>query len=186
MTNKQKRYLKVKRINSLVAAFIYIPTTLPLFLLILLINTIAMKGHPFFVQERYGEHREIFKIYKFQSFSKDGHISLWGRFIRFTSLDELPQLYNIIKGDMNIIGPRPLSILEEDIDILRKEMIPSPYEVKPGLTGYAQIKFRPSLKAEEKANNDHFYISNFSLSLDIKILLITIFKVVPITIHSHK
>lgn len=110
----------------------------------------------------------------------------WDRFIRFTSIDELPQLINIIKGDMVFIGPRPLSIEEDDAHLLKLNAEPSPYNVKPGLTGYAQIHFIPSSSIIKKVDNDIFYVNNFSISLDIKIIFITIFKFLPISIHHKK
>ena len=185
LSKKQKRYLKVKRINSFIGALIWIPILTPLFILILLINLCFTKGHPFFKQVRMGESEKEFSIIKFQTI-KDNSTNIWGRFLRFTSLDELPQLFNILIGQMNFIGPRPLSILESDINDLRKVASPSPFLVKPGLSGYAQIKFVPTLTSEEKVNNDIYYVNNLSLCLDLKILFLTIFKLLPITIHRKK
>ena len=181
-----RSYNKIKRINSLLGACLWLIILFPLLFIIFIINLCVTKGHPFFVQKRYGYQEKIFNIYKFQSMDQNGNSSLWGRFIRFTSIDELPQLINIIKGDMVFIGPRPLSIEEEDANILRKEKDPSPYEVRPGLSGYAQMYFNPYASIEEKVDNDVYYVSNFSLSLDLKILFITIFKFLPISIHKRK
>ena len=185
LSNKQKNYLKIKRINSFIGALIWIPILSPLFLLVLLINLIFTHGHPFFKQIRMGENEKEFTIYKFQTI-KDNSTNIWGRFLRFTSLDELPQLINILIGQMNFIGPRPLSILETDINDLRKASDPSPFLVKPGLSGYAQTRYTPFLTSEEKVNNDIYYVNNLSLSLDLKILFLTIFKLLPITIHRKK
>ena len=185
MNNKQKRYMKVKRVNSILCSLVWIPLSFPFFVLVFLINLVYTKGHPFFKQERVGYQGEIFTIYKFQTMKEDDeHISLWGRFLRFTSLDELPQFINILLGKMTFIGPRPLSIKDKDMNELRKNSNPSPFSVRPGLTGYGQINFHKAYSNEEKVNNDIYYVEHFSLLLDLKILLITIFKLVPITIHN--
>ncbi|MCR4880279.1 MAG: sugar transferase [Bacilli bacterium] len=181
-SKSQKFYLIIKRINAILFSLLFIVVLSPIFIISLIVTLFDSKGHPFFVQERYGYKRQIFKIYKFTSM-KDNKTSAWGRFIRFTSIDELPQLVNILKGDMTLIGPRPLSILESDIDELRKSDVYSAYNVKPGLTGYAQINYKKSNSIEVKAHYDSYYIEHFSMWLDIKILFLTVVKIVPINIH---
>lgn len=156
---------------------------LPLLLILFIITLFDSHGHPFFVQERYGYKHKIFKIYKFRSLREEKSSS-WGRFMRYTSIDELPQLFNILKGDMVFIGPRPLSIKENDIDIARSSEEHSPYDVYPGLTGYAQIRFKYNDPISVKAKNDSYYVEHFSLFLDIKILILTIVKFIPIRIHK--
>lgn len=183
---KHKTYLLVKRVNSFVSALILFIILIPFLFIIFIINLISSKGHPFFIQKRYGYQGKIFNIYKFKSMNEEGQMNKWDRFIRFTSIDELPQLINIIKGDMVFIGPRPLSIEENDVHLLKLNAEPSPYNVKPGLTGYAQIHFIPSSSIIKKVDNDIFYVNNLSISLDIKILFITIFKFLPISIHHKK
>ena len=186
LNNKQRRYNSIKRWNSFVGALIYLIILSPFLFIIFIINLCVTKGHPFFIQKRYGYEGKIFNIYKFQSINKDGSTSLWGRFIRFTSIDELPQLINIIKGDMVFIGPRPLSIEEEDVDKLKRESSPSPYIVRPGLSGYAQVHFDPHASINIKVENDIYYVKNLSIKNDFILLLITIFKFLPISIHHKK
>lgn len=181
---RQCFYLVIKRINAILFSILFLILLLPILLIIFIITLIDTKGHPIFIQERYGYQRRIFKIYKFRSI-RDDHITRWGKFMRYTSLDELLQLINILKGDMSIVGPRPLWIEEKDIDELRKNDKYSPYNVKPGLTGYAQINYVKSSSLEEKATYDSYYVEHFSFWLDIKIVLVTIFKLVPINIHKN-
>lgn len=183
--NKIKRYNTFKRVNSFVGALFWLIVLSIFLIIIFLINIIDTKGHPFFKQERYGYQHKTFNIYKFRSMNKEGKSSLWGRFIRFTSIDELPQLINILKGDMVFIGPRPLSIKEGEINEVKEKSNPSPYIVRPGLSGYAQMHFDPKGSIEEKVNYDIYYVSNFSLSLDLKILFVTIFRFLPISIHHR-
>lgn len=178
----QKAYKVIKRINAMFFSLLFIVLFSPLLLLLLLITLVDSHGHPIFKQERYGYLRSTFRIYKFTSM-KDEKVTGWGRFMRFTSLDELPQLFNILKGDMTFIGPRPLSVKEADIDELRKNDPYSPYFVKPGLTGYAQVHYKKSSSLETKAQYDSYYVEHFSLFLDLKILLLTVIKLIPINIH---
>ncbi len=181
-SKSQKFYLVIKRINAILFSLIFIVVLSPVLILTFLITLIDSHGHPLFIQERYGYKRQIFKIIKFTSI-KDNNSSAWGKFIRFTSIDELPQLFNILKGDMTLIGPRPLSILEEDIDEIRKNDKYSAYKVKPGLTGYAQINYKKSNSIDIKAQYDSYYVEHFSLWLDLKILFLTVIKIIPINIH---
>ena len=181
-TKREKIYSVIKRINAIFFSLLFIVLFSPLLILLLLVTLVDSHGHPIFKQERYGYLRSTFKIYKFTSM-KDDKVTGWGRFMRFTSLDELPQLFNILKGDMTFIGPRPLSVKEVDIDELRKNDPYSPYSVKPGLTGYAQIHFKMSTSLETKAQYDSYYVEHFSFLLDLKILFITLIKLIPISIH---
>ena len=178
----QNIYFVIKRINAIIFSLLFFILLIPVLFILFIVTLIDSKGHPIFSQERYGYKRKIFRIYKFTSM-KEGKVTGWGKFIRFTSLDELPQLINILKGDMTLIGPRPLSILEKDIDELRKNDKYSPYKVKPGLTGYAQINFTKSSSLETKAQFDSYYVEHFSFFLDLKILFLTIIKIIPISIH---
>ena len=139
----------------------------------------------FFVQERPGKDEKIFKLYKFKSMTDkrdaDGNLlpdaerlTKVGKFIRKTSLDELPQLWNVLKGDMSFIGPRPLLIqylpLYNDVQKRR-------HEVRPGITGWAQVNGRNAISWEEKFEHDVWYVDHISLPLDVKIVLKTIEKV---------
>ena len=144
-----------------------------------------MKGNPFFVQERPGKDEKIFKLIKFRSMteekdksgnylSDEKRISPYGEFIRKTSLDELPELINILKGDMAIVGPRPLLIKYLPY-YTEKERIR--HSVRPGLTGLAQINGRNNLDWDPRLALDVEYVENISLLNDIKIILKTIKKV---------
>ena len=185
LNKKQRHYLKIKRMLSIIQVIIFSPFYLPLFIIVLLINMFVTKFHPFFTQERYGRNRKIFKVYKFRTINeKTNHSNAFARFLRFTSLDEIPQFLNILKGDMDLIGPRPLSIKEEDMDILRNVHPYNVYLVRPGLSGYAQINYVNESSLEKKASYDKYYIEHFSFKLDCKIFFLTIFKILPITIHK--
>ena len=144
-----------------------------------------MKGNPFFAQERPGKDEKIFKLIKFRTMTnakdKDGNLlsdadrlTRYGKFLRNTSLDELPELFNILKGDMSVIGPRPLLVqyLPRYNEYQHRR-----HEVKPGLSGWAQVNGRNAISWEEKFEFDVEYVDNYSLSMDIKILFMTILNV---------
>ncbi len=144
-----------------------------------------MKGNPFFTQERPGKNEKIFKLIKFRTMTnakdKDGNLlsdadrlTKYGKFLRNTSLDELPELFNILKGDMSVIGPRPLLVqyLPRYNEYQHRR-----HEVKPGLSGWAQVNGRNAISWEEKFEFDVEYVDNYSLSMDIKILFMTILNV---------
>ena len=146
----------------------------------------ANDGKPFFFQLRPGKNGKIFKIIKFKTMTdkKDENGNLLpdadrltkiGSFVRKTSLDEIPQLLNVIKGDMSLVGPRPLlpKYLELYNDFQRRRN-----EVKPGITGWAQVNGRNSISWEKKFEYDVWYVDNVSFLLDIKILIMTVLKVV--------
>lgn len=174
-----------KRICDLVLGLVALIVLSPLFLLLIISGTIAMKGNPFFVQERPGKNEKIFKLIKFRTMTnakdKEGKLlpddkrnSQYGNFLRKTSLDELGELINIIKGDMSIIGPRPLLVryLPYYTDLERHR-----HDVRPGLTGWAQVNGRNFISWEETFELDNFYVDNLSLKLDIKTFCLTIKKV---------
>lgn len=165
------------------AGFIVI---LPLFVLITIFLAIVNNGKPFFTQQRPGKNEKIFKIIKFKTMNdkKDElgnllppaeRITPIGNLIRKTSLDEIPQLLNVIKGDMSLIGPRPLRIEYLPLYSLEQR---HRHDVRPGITGWAQIKGRNSLSWEEKFDLDIYYINHLGLTLDVKILFMTINKVI--------
>jgi lipopolysaccharide/colanic/teichoic acid biosynthesis glycosyltransferase len=144
-----------------------------------------MKGNPFFVQPRPGKDERIFKLIKFRTMTceKDEHGNLlpdemrltrYGKFLRSTSLDELPELINIIKGDMSIVGPRPQLVRDM---VFMTEQQRMRHTVRPGLTGLAQVNGRNNISWEEKFENDLQYIENISLIGDIKLILKTVIKV---------
>lgn len=134
------------------------------------------QGRPiFFTQQRPGLHGKVFKIWKFRTMapcpgSGPGEPTTWGKFLRKSSLDELPQLWNILKGEMSLVGPRPL--LVEYLPLYSPKQARR-HEVLPGMTGWAQIKGRDSIPWERKLEYDVWYVENQSLLLDIKILILT-------------
>jgi lipopolysaccharide/colanic/teichoic acid biosynthesis glycosyltransferase len=146
---------------------------------------IANKGKPFFYQIRPGKHAKLFKIVKFKTMTdtkdKNGNLLLdavrltkIGNFVRKTSLDEIPQLLNVIKGDMSLIGPRPL--LPEYL-LLYDETQKKRHDVKPGITGWAQVNGRNAISWQQKFVYDVWYVENVSFLLDVKIFLKTFTKV---------
>lgn len=184
LTNFQKFQILIKYFFDRIFAFIFIVLLLPVFFIISLL-IILEDGFPvFFIQERVGLNGKIFKMYKFRSFrknvdlsnvytySKDPRISRIGSIIRRYSLDELPQLINILKGEMSFIGPRPnLPFQYKELNDIQKQR----YLVKPGITGLAQINGRNKIKWEERINYDLIYIKNYNLLLDMWILYKAIF-----------
>lgn len=157
----------------------------PLFLVFTAAGIFAMKGNPFFTQERPGKDEKIFKLIKFRTMTcerdengellpDDRRLTKYGRFLRSTSIDELPELINILKGDMSIIGPRPLLVSYLP---LYNERQKRRHEVRPGLSGLAQINGRNSISWEEKFEDDIRYIDNITFIGDIKIIFATIYKV---------
>lgn len=178
-----KKY--IKRLIDFVGGTLGFLLLLPVFLIVTILLAIANQGKPFFFQSRPGHHRKIFKIIKFKTMNdlKDSkgnllpdekRLTVIGSFVRKTSLDEIPQLLNVIKGDMSLIGPRPLLV----------EYLPfydniqqSRHEVKPGITGWAQVNGRNAISWDEKFKYDLWYVDNLSFTLDLKILILTVVKV---------
>lgn len=145
----------------------------------------ANKGKPFFFQKRPGKNGTLFNIIKFKTMNdeKDAHgallpdekrLTALGNFVRKTSLDEIPQLLNVIKGDMSLIGPRPL--LPEYLP-LYNEIQKRRHEVRPGITGWAQVNGRNAISWEQKFEYDVWYVDHFAFFLDLKIVFLTIQKV---------
>ena len=178
----------MKRIFDFTASLLLIIILIPLFLIVSLAIVIDSGAPVLFKQYRVGMGNKLFYIYKFRTMKTDTRnaatselceagscITRCGRFLRKTSLDELPQLYNVLKGDMSFVGPRPLIPEEKEIRVLRKEY--NVYSVRPGITGLAQINGRDKLTLEEKALFDKEYVDKQSLWLDIKILFKTVFVV---------
>lgn len=157
----------------------------PLLIVFIIVGAIVMRGNPFFTQERPGKDEKIFKLIKFRSMSnlkdKNGNllpdeqrITSYGEFIRKTSIDELPELFNILKGDMAIVGPRPLLVKYLPYYTERERIR---HTVRPGLTGLAQIRGRNNLDWDPRLASDVEYVENLSLINDIKIILATVVKV---------
>lgn len=175
----------IKRPMDFVLSLCALVVLSPVLLILTMVGAIVMKGNPFFTQERPGKDEKIFKLVKFRSMTlekdKEGNLlpdekrlTKYGRILRSTSLDELPELWNILKGDMSIVGPRPL--LVEYLDRYN-EFQARRHEVRPGLTGYAQINGRNTVTWEERFEMDVDYVDNITFVRDIKIILGTVLKV---------
>ena len=178
-------YKYIKRILDIISSFLAIIILSPLLGMLTVIGAFEMKGNPFFTQERPGKDEKIFKLVKFRTMTnakdKDGNLlsdadrlTKYGKFLRNTSLDELPELFNILKGDMSVIGPRPL--LVKYLPRYNQHQHRR-HEVKPGLSGWAQVNGRNAISWEEKFELDVEYVDNYSLSMDVKILFMTILNV---------
>ncbi|WP_344978926.1 sugar transferase [Compostibacter hankyongensis] len=174
-----------KRILDCIISTLLFIFFFPLFLLIAVILFFSLKGSPFFTQFRPGIEGKIFKLIKFKTMNdrKDAQGELLpdidrltpiGKFIRKTSLDEIPQLLNVIKGDMSIVGPRPLLV---EYLPLYNNFQKRRHEVRPGITGLAQINGRNAITWKEKFEYDVWYVDHISLALDAKILIATFSKV---------
>lgn len=157
----------------------------PVFLILIIVGAVKMKGNPFFTQMRPGKDEKIFKLIKFRSMTcetdengnplpDDLRLTKYGKALRETSLDELPELFNILKGDMALIGPRPL--LVRDMVFMSDEQRMR-HSVRPGLSGLAQVNGRNAIFWENKLNFDLEYIKNITFIGDIKIIFQTVFKV---------
>ncbi|MGB0868603.1 MAG: sugar transferase [Flavobacteriales bacterium] len=186
--------LFIKRFIDVFVTLAILLFLLPVIIIVYIILYFANEGSPMFKQARPGENCKLFYIYKFKTMNdKKGsdnillpdeqRITKIGKFVRKTSLDELPQLFNVLKGEMSLIGPRPL--LPEYLEIYSKEEIRR-HDVKPGITGYAQINGRNAISWKEKFKFDLFYINNISLKLDIYILFQTVLKVIKRSDISSK
>lgn len=161
----------------------------PLFILITIILFISNNGKPFFTQIRPGRNQRLFTLMKFKTMNdrkdpagnllSDGErLTAMGKFVRRTSLDEIPQLLNVIKGDMSLVGPRPLMV--EYLPYYNSKQ-KRRHEVKPGITGWAQINGRNSISWEDKFDLDVYYVDNISFILDMKILILTAKKIFDTT-----
>ena len=174
-----------KRVFDFVLSLCALIVLSPVFLVLIITGAIVMRGNPFFTQERPGKNEKIFKLIKFRSMSnkkdKEGNllpdeerITSYGEFIRKTSVDELPELINILKGDMAIVGPRPLLVKYLPYYTERERLR---HSVRPGLTGLAQIRGRNNLDWDPRLASDVEYVENLSLINDIKIIIETVGKV---------
>lgn len=175
-----------KRLIDLIFTLLALPLLTPLFALTMLLVIIKLGSPVIFKQVRPGQYNEPFTLYKFRTMTdwhdKSGNLlpdgdrlTRIGRVMRRISLDELPEILNVLKGEMSLVGPRPL--LMQYLDRYTPEQIRR-HEVKPGITGWAQINGRNAISWEEKFKYDVRYVENWSLWFDINIILITIFKVI--------
>ena len=193
MTKGQKVYLFFKRIIDIFGSILGIIFCLALlWWWVLIINIFATKGHPVFVQQRLGKKKKVFGLIKFRSMKMSAKEiapsdmtpevqasmdTKFGKFLRKTSIDETLQLLNIFVGQMSFIGPRPgAAHNEEELVRLRESYTPNAFDVKPGLSGYAQVMMNREHAPEEKAKYDHEYVAKLSFGLDAKIFFKTILK----------
>ena len=180
-----------KRLIDFSLSLIALITLSPLLVLLIILGAVFMRGNPFFTQERPGKNEKIFKLIKFRTMDnrkdKKGNLlpdevrlNKYGRFLRASSLDELPELANILKGDMSVVGPRPCVTYElGDFETLNKKY-KKRFQVKAGLTGLAQVKGRNDISWDEKVTYDNQYVDGFKkygILLDIKILFDSVIKV---------
>lgn len=178
----------MKRLFDFTVSLVLILLLLPVFLIIGFVIAIDAGNPVIYKQYRVGKDNKLFYIYKFRTMKNntrlaatkdlteaDSVITKSGRILRKTSLDELPQLFNVLKGDMSFVGPRPLIPEEKEIRVLRKDL--GVYSVRPGITGWAQVNGRDKLTNEEKALFDKEYIDKQSIAFDIKIMFKTVMVV---------
>ncbi|MEA2105561.1 MAG: sugar transferase [Bacteroidota bacterium] len=174
--------LFVKRILDFFLAFLAFSLLSPVFLFFLLLLAYVNKGKPLFFQERPGKNEKIFRVIKFKTMTDDKdvegnllpdkeRITKVGRFIRKNSIDEIPQLINVIRGDMSIVGPRPLS--KKYLKLYNKEQHKR-HNVLPGITGWAQVNGRNSLPWKKRFEYDLWYVEHISFKTDLKIIILTI------------
>ena len=183
-------YIHVKRILDIIFLVIFFPFWLLLLLLLSIAVKLSSPGPVFFTQKRVGKNCTFFTIYKFRSMYSDtpkdvpthllknpeAYITPLGKFLRKSSLDELPQIINILKGEITLVGPRPALWNQDDLVAQREKYDAN--SITPGITGLAQVKGRDELPIDVKARYDGEYRANMSLWLDIKILFLTILAVI--------
>ena len=171
-----------KRFLDIILSLMALVILSPLFLALIILGRILMKGNPFFTQERPGKNEKIFKLIKFRSMTeekdKDGNylpdevrLTSYGKFLRKTSIDELPEFINILKGDMSFVGPRPL--LVKYLPLYNDEQRHR-HDVRPGLTGLAQVHGRTNCSWKERFRLDVEYVNNITFLNDVKIILDTV------------
>lgn len=171
-----------KRILDFILSLCALAVLSPVLLVLIILGTVNMKGNPFFTQLRPGKDEKIFRLIKFRTMTNqkdkegkllpdDVRLTKYGKFLRSTSLDELPELLNILVGDMSIVGPRPL--LVKYLPRYNEEQ-KHRHDVRPGLTGYAQANGRNAVTWEDKFKMDVWYTRNISFELDVKIILDTV------------
>ncbi len=174
-----------KRFYDIILSALGLIILSPVYIVLIIAGAVKMKGNPFFVQQRAGRNACVFNLLKFRSMNNkkdaDGNLlsdeerlTKYGRFLRATSLDELPQLINILKGDMSVVGPRPLLVkYVPRYSAFQKQRL----NVKPGLTGYAQVNGRNAISWEQKFEYDVYYVNHCSLFTDIFVLVKTVLYV---------
>ena len=183
-------YTILKRLFDICVSAAALVFLLPLFAVVAVLIKLDSNGSVIFSQKRVGKNGNLFKVYKFRTMKVNAphetatsdlsdpyaHITRVGRVLRKTSIDELPQLYNVLKGDMSLVGPRPLIMGESDVHKLR--MREGVYDVRPGVTGWAQVNGRDCVPAEEKVYFDKEYVIKRSVIFDVFIFVKTVMVVV--------
>ena len=175
----------LKRLFDLILAFFAFLLLSPIFIFVTIGLLIVNKGNPFFFQERPGKNERIFKVIKFKTMTDERNqqgnllpdyirLTRIGSFVRKLSLDEIPQLINVIKGDMSLIGPRPLRV--HYLPLYSEEQRQR-HDARPGITGWAQVNGRNTISWKKKLEYDVWYVKNLSLLLDLRIFFLTIYKV---------
>lgn len=185
-------YLVFKRFCEIILSLVALVVLSPIMLVTAIAIKLESKGPVIFKQERIGKGAKVFKIYKFRSMcvgaehtgsgvysgANDMRVTKVGRIIRATSIDELPQLVNILKGEMSFVGPRPpLTYHPWNIEEYTQQQLRM-FEVRPGITGWAQVNGRKDVEWHQRIRLNVWYVDNVSVFLDIKILFLTVFKVV--------
>ena len=176
----------IKRLIDIISSFLGLLILSPLLIIVALIIKIKLGSPIFFIQGRVGKYGKVFKMIKFRTMldatdkwgnqlPDEERLTSFGKVLRSTSIDEFPELINVLKGDMSLVGPRPL--LVEYIELYSDEQWKR-HDVRPGITGWAQVNGRNSLSWSQRFKLDIDYIENFNIFLDFKILLITVLKVV--------
>jgi O-antigen biosynthesis protein WbqP len=190
LTKKQQHYLILKRIIDIFGALLGITLLSPLLLLCAILTRLTSKGPALLKQLRIGIHQKPFYMYKFRSMKisapivgseyltpaqQEAMMTKWGKIMRKTSWDELPQLFNILKGEMSFIGPRPgFSVdIEPELVHARLSYVPNAYDVKPGLSGYSQMVMKRNPDFTLKAKNDSYYVAHISLKMDAKVFFLS-------------
>ena len=186
MKHKPTFYEKyIKRTLDFLLSLMALIVLSPVLLVLVIVGAIKMKGNPFFTQDRPGKDEKIFKLIKFRSMTcetdaqgnllpDEVRLTRYGKFLRASSLDELPELINILKGDMSIVGPRPL--LVRYLPLYNAEQ-KRRHDVRPGLTGWAQVNGRNTLSWEDKFRYDVDYVNRIGFMLDVKVIFMTVKKV---------
>ena len=175
----------MKRVFDLLVAFFVLIVLFPIILLVAFSIRLKLGSPIFFYQQRPGLNGDLFQMVKFRTMrdisdvdgnllSDSARLTSFGKFLRSTSLDELPELWNVLKGEMSLVGPRPLLI--EYLPLYNKQQAQR-HDIKPGVTGWAQVNGRNAISWEQKFELDIWYVKNHNMLLDLKILWMTIFKV---------
>ena len=189
-------YMQFKRIFDIILSLILILILFPFIVLIAILIRLETVGSPIFLSKRYGKNNRFFMMPKFRTMKKNTpqlathlltnsntHITKLGKFLRKSSLDEVPQLISILKGDMSFVGPRPALFNQDDLIKLREQF--DIHILTPGLTGLAQINGRDDISIEKKVQIEKYYKENQSIILDLNILYLTAMKVIKMKNVTH-